>query len=55
MAVFGSGGHTTEMLKMIEPFQDYSPKMYVYADQMTPKKLETLGDQNFQVSLKTVD
>merc|ERR1711890_207400 len=52
MAVLGSGGHTTEMLKMVESLSiSYSPKIFVHAksDQTTPKKLETLQHQDFQV------
>lgn len=55
MAVLGSGGHTTEMLAMINALdkEKYSPKTFVYAstDLMTVKKLASLPEQDFKVSL----
>ena len=55
MAVFGSGGHTTEMMKMINGMdaEKYSPRTYVFAssDKMTPQKLKELQQQDFQVRI----
>ena len=54
LAVLGSGGHTTEMLKLIGALssREYNPRTFVYAntDDMSPEKLKNLMNINFQVS-----
>ena len=54
VAVLGSGGHTTEMLKLVGALssRDYNPRTFVYAntDDMSPEKLKNLTNTNFQVS-----
>ena len=53
MAVLGSGGHTAEMLKMVEALEQdkYSPKYFVQAstDKMSTRKLVTLQNHEFEV------
>ena len=54
LAVLGSGGHTTEMLKLVGALSscEYNPRTFVYAntDIMSPEKLKNLTNINFQVS-----
>ena len=54
VAVLGSGGHTTEMLKLVGALssRDYNPRTFVYAntDDMSPEKLKNLTNTNFQVT-----
>ena len=54
VAVLGSGGHTTEMLKLVGALssRDYNPRTFVYTntDDMSPEKLKNLTNTNFQVS-----
>lgn len=53
MAVLGSGGHTSEMLRVVKSLSKdkYQPRTFVYAatDSMTPQKLQNIPDQDFQV------
>ena len=54
LAVLGSGGHTTEMLKMVEGLdRNHYSKTFVHAntDTMSARKLLTLLPQDFQVRL----
>ena len=55
LAVLGSGGHTTEMLKLVQALNDekYTPKTFVYAktDFISPEKLKNLNTTDFDVSL----
>ena len=54
LAVLGSGGHTAEMLKLVDAFSDdnYFPKTFVYAktDIVTQDKLKNKVNQTFEVS-----
>ena len=54
VAILGSGGHTTEMLKLVGALtsSEYNPRTFVYAntDDMSPEKLKNLENTNFQVS-----
>ena len=54
LAVLGSGGHTSEMLKLVEVFSDdmFIERTFVYAktDIISPRKLKDLNNQNFHVS-----
>ena len=55
VAVLGSGGHTTEMLKLVGALssREYNPRTFVYAntDDMSPEKLKNpTNTTNFQVS-----
>ena len=54
VAILGSGGHTTEMLKLVGALssREYNPRTFVYAntDDMSPEKLKNLTNTNFQVS-----
>ena len=54
LAVLGSGGHTSEMLKLVEAFSDdmFTESTFVYAktDIISPRKLKDLSNQNFHVS-----
>ena len=54
LAVLGSGGHTTEMLKLVGALSscEYNPRTFVYAntDVVSPEKLKNLTNINFQVS-----
>ena len=54
VAVLGSGGHTTEMLKLVGALNShqYNSRTFVYAntDVMSPEKLKNLTNTNFQVS-----
>merc|ERR1711962_486930 len=51
LAVLGSGGHTSEMLKLVEAFNDdmFIERTFVYAktDIISPRKLKDLNNQNF--------
>lgn len=51
LAVLGSGGHTAEMLKLVEALNDdmYSPKTFVFAktDTVTQDKLKNKTNQKF--------
>lgn len=50
MIILGSGGHTAEMLRIVEylNFENYSPRVYIYAqtDQLSAKKVRDLEDGN---------
>lgn len=54
VAVLGSGGHTTEMLKLVGALNshEYNCRTFVYAntDVMSLAKLKSLTNSNFQVS-----
>ena len=54
LAVLGSGGHTAEMLKLVEAFSDdnYFPKTFVYAktDIVTQDKLKNKVNETFEVN-----
>ena len=52
LSVLGSGGHTTEMLKLVESLdQDNYQKTFLHAntDSISAKKLMLLSSQDFQV------
>ena len=52
LSVLGSGGHTTEMLKLVESLdQDNYQKTFLHAntDSISAKKLLLLSSQDFQV------
>lgn len=50
MIILGSGGHTAEMLRIVEHLnlENYSPRVYVHAqtDQLSAKKVRDLEDGN---------
>ena len=54
LAVLGSGGHTSEMLKLVGALNDdtYFPKSFVHAktDIVTQEKLKNKDNQTFEVS-----
>ena len=54
LAVLGSGGHTSEMLKLVDAFSDdmFNERTFVYAktDIISPRKLKDSNNQNFHVS-----
>ena len=56
LAVLGSGGHTAEMLKLVEAFSDdkFFPKTFVYAktDIVTQDKLKNKVNQTFEVTIR---
>ena len=55
LAVLGSGGHTTEMLKLVQALNNdkYTPRTFVYAktDLISPQKLKNLNTMDFDVSI----
>ncbi|XP_066932820.1 UDP-N-acetylglucosamine transferase subunit ALG14-like [Clytia hemisphaerica] len=60
MAIFGSGGHTSEMMTLLQSLNDtYSPRVYVYAhtDHGSLKKIKTMElnrTTNYEVELESI-
>ncbi|XP_066594430.1 UDP-N-acetylglucosamine transferase subunit ALG14 [Prorops nasuta] len=58
MIVLGSGGHTAEMLRIVEHLnsKNYSPRLYVIAftDKISVEKVKKLEDTNTDYSIKKI-